>query len=137
MDYQDEMGKYGIKVYRKEYKPSTDDPDDYTEPIDVAFDIGGESVAWVWGSEPFRDYEIECSHPEECVDWGDDDECGECMLCGAQCSWRWVEETEYEGTDEDGDIEWSKSAYRDINEWHDTQNKGIIGKYIKHLQKVW
>ena len=135
-NFSEELKKYGLKVYHKEHRADREDPDDY-EPIDFSIDDGTDNVAWVWGSEPFTDYEIECNHPEECIDWGDDDECGECLLCGDQCTWNWVEGEEYEGTDEYGNIESSKYGYRDIQEWHHTDNKGIIGKYLKELQKRW
>ena len=135
--FGEKLKEFGLRVYHKEYQPKTDDPDEYTEPIDFSIDDGTDNVAWVWGSEPWHDVEIECNHPEECIEWGDDDECGECLLCGDQCTWRWVEETEYDGTDDNGNIEYSKSGYRDIAEWHHTDSKGIIGEYLKELQKVW
>lgn len=136
MDFEKELKKYGLKVYHKEHRQDREDPDDY-EPIDFSIDDGTDNVAWVWGSEPFHDFEIECEHPEICIDWGDDDECGECLLCGDQCNWQWVEQTEYEGTDEYGNVEYSDASYRDILDWHHTSNKGLIGKYLKHLQETW
>lgn len=135
-DIENELKKYGLKIYHREHNAMKEDPDDY-EPIDFSIDDGSDNVAWVWGSEPFRDWQVECNHPEECLDWGDDDECGECLLCGAQCTWRWVEEEEYERTDEYGYVISSKTGYRDIAEWHNTPNKGIIGKYMKYLQESW
>ena len=136
MNFEKELKKYGLRVFHKEHRQDREDPDDY-EPIDFSIDDGTDNVAWVWGSEPWTDVEVECNHPEACIDWGDDDECGECLLCGDQCNWRWVEETEYDGTDDYGNPEYSKSGYRDILDWHKTNNKGLIGKYLKHLQETW
>lgn len=127
---EDKLKEYGLHIEHSEAEDR--------EPID--FEIRDDEdglVATVWGSEPWHDVEIECNHPEECIEWGDDDECGECLLCGDQCTWRWVEETEYDGTDDDGNIEYSKSGYRDIAEWHHTDSKGMIGEYLKELQKAW
>lgn len=136
MDFEKELKKYGLKVYHKEHRQGREDPDDY-EPIDFSIDDGTDNVAWVWGSEPFHDFEIECNHPEECLDWGDDDECGECLLCGDQCLWHWERGEEYEGTDDDGNVLSSKWGERVIDEWHHTDSKGLIGKYLKHLQETW
>ena len=137
-NFSEELKKYGLKVYHKEYRPTTDDPDDYdVEPIDFSIDDGTDNVAWAWGSEPFHDFEVECNHPTECIEWGDDDECGECLLCGDQCFWHWEEGEEYEGVDDDGYVMSSKWGDRVIDEWHHTGNKGLIGKYLKHLQETW
>ena len=126
-----EFEKLGLKIHHKEYHGNSDDPDDY-EPIDFSIDDGTDNVAWVWGSHPINDVEVECNHPEEAIEWGDDDECGECLLCGDQCTWRWVEEEEYES-----DGVHSKTGYKEIGEWIHTNNKGMIGEYIKELQKRW
>ena len=139
MDFDKELKKYGLKVYHKEYQPTTDDPDDYdVEPIDFSIDDGTDNVAWVWGSEPFHDVEIECNHPEECIEWGDDDECGECLLCGAQCNWGWVDDVVNEGYDGDGNYYVQTGKVREISDWHsEGKFKGLIGKYLKHLQENW
>lgn len=131
-----EFEKLGLKIYHKEHYDDSDDTDDY-EPIDFSIDDGTDNVAWVWGSHPIDDVEVECNHPEAAIEWGDDDECGECLLCGNQCTWRWVEEEEYEGADEDGYPVSSKSGYRDITEWHRTGNKGLIGKYLEEMAERW
>lgn len=130
----EELKKLGLTMYHKEHHGNSDDPDDY-EPIDFTIDDGEDNVAWVWGSEPWHDIQVECNHPEGAIDWGDDDECGECLLCGAQCTWHWEEGEEYEGVDEDGDIVSSKYGDRIIDEWHDTGNRGLIGKYIDYLKE--
>lgn len=136
MDFEKELKKYGLKVYHKEHRQDREDPDDY-EPIDFSIDDGTDNVAWVWGSHPTNDVVVECNHPEEALDWGDDDECGECLLCGDQCLWHWEEGEEYEGTDDDGHPVSSKWGDRVIDEWHHTGNKGLIGKYLKEMAERW
>ena len=126
-DFNKELNKLGLRKYEAEAEDR--------EPIDFSISNEEDNKCWVYGSEPWRDYHVECDHPDEAIEWGDDDECGECLLCGAQCSWRWVEEDEYEGTDEYGDIVSSKSGYREIGEWHDTGNKGLVGKYLEQLRE--
>lgn len=133
---KEELKKLGLTMSHREHHGNSDDPDDY-EPIDFTIDDGKDTVAQVWGSHPSNDVCIECDHPSEALDWGDDDECGECLLCGDQCMWHWEEGTEYEGTDDDGNVMSSKWGDRVIDEWHHTDNKGLIGKYLKELQDRW
>ena len=135
---EEELKKYGLRIHwRTNEGHNSDDPDDY-EPIDFSIDDGTDNVAWVWGSEPFNDVQIECNHPEECIEWDDDETCGECKLCGAQCTWGWVDEIVEEGRDEDGAYYARTGKERKIGEWY-TGNmyKGLIGKYLKELQKRW
>ena len=129
MNFDNELKKFGLVKYESEA--------DDREPIDFSISDAVDNVAWVYGSEPWTDVSIECDHPSEAIEWGDDDECGECLLCGSQCSWRWVEDDEYDGVDEYGYVQSSKSGYREIGEWHTTDNKGLIGKYLKQLQERW
>lgn len=124
-DFDKELKKIGLIKIESEAEDR--------EPIDFSISNEEDNKCWVWGSEPWTDIQVECSHPDEAIEWGDDDECGECLLCGAQCFWRWVNEEEYDGTDENGYPVSSKSRYRDIDEWHDTDNKGLIGKYLDQL----
>ena len=126
-DFNKELNKLGLKKYEAEAEDR--------EPIDFSISNEEDNKCWVYGSEPWKDYYVECDHPDEAIEWGDDDECGECLLCGSQCSWRWVEEDEYEGNDEYGDIVSSKSGYREIAEWHKTENKGLVGKYLEQLRE--
>lgn len=83
-------------------------------PIDFSIEDDEDNVAWVWGD--WKDYEVDCTHPYQCIDWGDDDERGECELCGAQCDWRWER-------DEDGQS-------REPHAWH-KGNGGLIKKIIE------
>ena len=137
MNFEDELEKYGFKVYwRNNEGHNSDDPDDY-EPIDFSISDETDNVAWVWGSEPFSDVQVECDHPEISIEWGDDDECGECPLCGAQCNWHWAKDVVNEGHDCDGNYYAYSGDVREIDEWHKTKNKGLIGKYLKHLQEKW
>ena len=135
-NFNEELAKLGLKKYESEDKDR--------EPIDFSIANDEGNVALVYGTYQTMaadnkhskyDVCVECDHPDEALDWGDDDECGECLLCGAQCTWHWVEEEECEGTDEDGYLISSKSGYREINEWHDTDNKGLIGKYLDQLRE--
>lgn len=133
---KEEIEKLGFKICHKKYYGNSDDPDDYM-PIDFSIDDGKVSVAVVYGSHPINDVVVECNHPSEAIEWGDDDECGECLLCGDQCMWHWEEGEEYEGTDEDGYPISSKWRGRVIDEWHHTNNKGLIGKYLKEMAERW
>lgn len=135
---EDELKKYGLKVYWKNQEGhNSDDPDDY-EPIDFSIEDGEDNVAWVWGSDPWNDVQIECNHPEECVEFGDDDEQGECALCGATCDWGWVTDVVDEGHDEDGAYFARTGEVRQIGEWHHPKKiGGIVGRYLKHLQERW
>lgn len=104
------------------------------EPIDFSVEDEHDNVAWVWGSEPFNDVQVECNHPTDhgCVVFGDDDEQGECVLCGAKCDWH------YE--DDSGNVEdyhWNGKS-RCIDEWYYPKKiGGIIGEYLKELGQRW
>lgn len=97
------------------------------EPID--FEIRDEHDklwATVWGSEPFNDVQIDCDHPA--VEYDDDETVGECPICGSTCFWHW------DGYIDDG------VAYRDrvIDQWEKPDEiGGIVGEYLKELQKKW
>lgn len=135
---EEELKKYGLKVYWKNREGhNSDDPDDY-EPIDFSIEDGEDNVAWVWGSDPWNDVQIECNHPEECVEFGDDDEQGVCAICGATCDWGWVTEIVDEGHDEGGAYFAQTGEVRQIGEWHRPKKiGGIVGEYLKHLQERW
>lgn len=81
-----------------------------------------ELYATVWGSEPWNDVQIDCDH--ELVEWGDDDEQGECILCGATCDWHYEMDDGY--------------RYKVSHEWH-TPKKigGVVGRELERLQKEW
>lgn len=52
-----------------------------------------------------------CEH--ENIEWGDDDERGECKDCGATCDWHWVKDVDDNYPDYINEIE-----VREIIEWH-------------------
>ena len=93
------------------------------EPIDFTIRDGDDQwCAEVWG-ENADDVEIECNHPYQCISWGDDDEMGECELCGAQCEWHYVD---------------GEGSYKDKepHKWHNPDTiGGIAGRYLKGLIK--
>lgn len=93
------------------------------KPIDFTIRDGDDQwCAEVWGEDP-KSVEVECDHPYQCIDWGDDDECGECELCGAQCYWRWE-------NDGDGGQE------RNIYKWERPERVGgLVKKYLKSLEQ--
>lgn len=99
----------------------SDNPD--RKPIDFSVEDENDNVAWVWGNTP-DDIEIECDHAE--VTYGDDDEEGECVICGARCEWHYeddsgsVEDYHWEGK-EKVPHHWTKANIP----------SGLIGKYIK------
>lgn len=75
----------------------SDNPDRL--PIDFTIEDDGDNVCWVWGTgEPVaidnsvysRDINVECDHTK--ITYGDDDEQGECAICGARCDWHWEED---------------------------------------------
>lgn len=118
MDLEKELKQYDLKI---RYSEAED-----REPIDFAIEDNNDNVCWVWGSEPWKDVQVECDHPYQCIDWGDDDEMGECELCGAQCHWHW--EYDYD----DG----YKAGDRIIHGWEKPDKiGGLVGKYLKELQK--
>ena len=107
----------------------SDDPD--RQPVDFTVEDRHDNVAWVWGNNPQDDVQCECTHPTDhgCIEFGDDDEQGTCILCGAKCDWH------YE-TDE-GNVEeyYWKGKSRCVDEWYYSKKiGGIIGEYLKELQ---
>ena len=125
MTFKEELAERGLTVHFSEAEDR--------EPIDFEISDGNDNVAWVWGSEPFKDVQVECNHPEECIEWGDDDECGECLLCGAQCHWHYETETIDNYPDEIKEVK--VRVPPDLFFHHGVS--GIIGRYLEHLQKEW
>lgn len=117
---EEELKDYGLKVYWSEA--------DDREPIDFSISDGEDNVCWVWGSEPWKDVQIECDHPYGCVEYDDDETVGECALCGATCDWHY--ETNL------GDDMLVKE--RIPHDWHMPDKiGGIVGRYLKRLQEKW
>lgn len=116
--------KRKLKQYNLEARHS-DDPNGAV--IDEIVYDDQDNVAWIWGDNP-QDAEYECNHPDQCIDWGDDDECGECELCGATCFWN------YSVSADDGYVIKERVPY----EWdHPKEVGGVIGKYLADLQEKW
>lgn len=120
--------EYGLTIYESEA------PDRLA--IDFSIDDGDDNIAWAWGDgeivvvdnqEYTPDYEVECDHA--IVEYGDDDERGECIVCGATCDWHYEKEVVNEGHDEDGNYYCQTGEERVPHEWH-RGDGGIIRKYI-------
>lgn len=119
MSAKEELLKLGINAW-DDTRPK-DDPD--YMPIDYSFSDGGDAVAWLWGQRP-SEIEWECNHPECCMEWGDDDETGECLLCGAQCTWH------YNVSADDG----YETKERVPDEWSNpSKPEGLLGKCVKEM----
>lgn len=121
---KDALAEYDLKVRYNEA------PD--AEPIDWIIYDDEDNVAFVWGSEPWKDVQVECNHPDQCIEYDDDEPVGRCALCGATC------ETHYEA--DNGNVEdYAWSGRRLVPTSWTTPNKpgGIIGDYLKDLQKRW
>lgn len=114
---EDKLKKYGLKILHAESEDR--------EPIDFSIADNEDNVAWVWGSEPWNDIQIECVHPHQCIDFGDGEEQGECELCGAYCNYHYEEDDQGNKTPE-------------AHEWSSRRKpSGLIGKYIEQLQEKW
>lgn len=93
------------------------------ELIDFEICDDDDNVAWVWGGTP-DDVEVECNHPYQCIEWGDDDERGECKLCGATCDWSYEEDDEGHKT-------------KEPHTWHAPEKQGgIIGECLDNIRKL-
>ena len=106
---EDELKGYGLSIRQ------SDAPD--REEIDFSIEDEGDNVCWVWGKP--ADPEWECWHPYQCIEFGDDDELGECKLCGSHCEWHY--EDDGEGHKERIPHDWF--ALRQI--------RGLIAKIVK------
>lgn len=124
MNIREELKKYGLSIRYSEAKDR--------EIIDFDIEDETDNVAWVWGSNPADDVQMECSHPEQCMEWGADDEQGVCKLCGATCTWHY-------GKDE-GNVEnfyWSYDT-RIPDTWtYPKHIGGIVGEYLDELRRSW
>ena len=115
-----ELSQYDLKMEQNKDKER--------EPIDFSITEDGDTVCEVWGSEPWKDVNITCQHPYQCIDFSDDDEMGECELCGAQCYWCW------RYSYDDG----YKASDRYIVKWERPDGiGGLVGKHLKQLQEKW
>lgn len=88
-------------------------------PVDIEI-TDGEVQAWARGE--LDDYHIHCEHPV--IEYGDSDERGECLMCGATCDWHYeldacsVEDYHWEGKE------------RVPHEWYEGEG-GLIKQYIE------
>lgn len=98
------------------------------EAIDFEIRDDGDTLwATVWGSEPWNDVQIDCDHPA--VEYSDDESVGECPICGATCFWHW-----------DGYTDGDGGVYKDrvVDQWDKPEKiSGIVGEYLKGLQRKW
>ena len=121
---KDALAEYDLKVRYNEAPDS--------EPIDIIIYDDEDNVAFAWGSEPWKDVQVECNHPDQCIEYDDDEPVGRCALCGATC------ETHYEA--DNGNVEdyaWSGRRQVPTSWTMPKEPGGIIGEYIKDLQKRW
>lgn len=113
---QDKLKEYGLNLRQSDSKNR--------DPIDFSIEDYEDNVAWAWGDRP-DEAEVDCTHPYQCVEFGDDDEQGICALCGATCDWHWVDDGEG-GRD------------REPHEWYPPKKTGgLIGEYLKEEQARW
>lgn len=108
------------------------------EPID--FDVrdseSDERYATVWGSNTTNDLQWDCEHPEELLEFGDDDERAVCPICGATFDWGWQEDVVDEGYDDEGMYYQTTGDVRVIGECHESDKPaGIIGDIIKDIER--
>lgn len=95
-------------------------------PIDFAIEDEDDNIAWVWGHN-LDDVQVECNHA--LVAYGNEDEQGECVICGAHCDWH--------NEDDSGSVEdyhWDgKNPVP--HQWYKAETPGgFIGEYLKRLE---
>lgn len=117
---EDKLKEYGLQIVQSKEKDR--DPIDF----EVRTINQDELCATVWGSEPWNDVQVDCDHG--IVEYQGEDEQGECVICGEKCDWHWEEYA-------DGGRALQE---RVPQEWY-FQKKigGIVGDYLKGLQKKW
>ena len=110
----DELKNLDLVLYESE------SPD--RQPIDFSISDGEDNVAWVWGDN--HDVDFECNHPSECIEYGDDEAVGECILCGSHCMWHKVV------VDDEGNIG------REPYEWFPRRDVGGVLKKLVDEQRA-
>lgn len=104
-------------------------------PIDIYIGSDKEEVAAIWGE--LDDPEWTCVHPEEDVEF-DEEGCGKCNLCGAECEWRWVKDVVDEGYDGEGQYYATVGETRTIEEWvKPLQMGGVLKEYVEELREQY
>lgn len=90
--------------------------------VDFSVEDEEDNVAWVWG-DYLNDVEFECNHPYQCIDFGDGEEQGQCLLCGCYCDYHYEE-------DDKG------NKVPEPHEWYPRRNVGgLMGDYLKEIQE--
>lgn len=120
-------------------KENTNSPSLSVSEIDGGLMIKDEygcDVCRIYIYDDKGDYEYDCIHPQDFVEFGEDDECGECTLCGSVCEWHWEKEWIDEGHDENGGCVGREIKSRVITEWNKQNDsssivKEIVGKATK------
>lgn len=115
----DKLKEHGLMVRE------SDNPD--RDPIDFTIEDGNDNVCWVWGTT-LDDVQVECDHAV--VTYGkDDDEQGECVVCGAVCDWHWENDS---GSVEDHHWEGKE---RIPHRWYRANVlSGLVGQHLKETQ---
>ena len=124
--YEKAEEDYNLSVFFKNNTHNSSDPDDY---MAIDFDIyeDGDKIASVWGSTK-KDVDWDCDHAE--ILWGDDDEKGECLICGALCDWHWEEDVVDEGHDDDGNYTCQTANIRVPHDFYWAKTPSAYIKYI-------
>ncbi len=117
---EDKLKEYGLKLREN------DDPDRYE--VDFTIEDGEDNVAWVWGygMSKYKELEpdFECNHPYQCIEFGDEDEQGQCKLCGCYCDWKRVPDEDTPG-------------HPEPTEWYPRRNVGgLIREYLDELLRA-
>lgn len=128
-DVFDKLKEMGIEVKFLEDKP------DYKR-LKLIYEKS--TISDIRIEDPFK-YDVSwiCSHDENFVEWGDDDERGKCLICGSECDWSWVKDVVDEGHDGEGNYYAKEGQVREIGGWHPTDDKGIIGEIVEWAKEHW
>lgn len=127
---EDKLKEYGLEVWE------SDSPERQLIDFVLQDKDTGEEYATVWG-DSLEDVEVECNHPYQCVEWGDDDEQGVCLLCGATCDWHYENQVVSEGHDEDGRYICQTADVCVPHDWYMPRKaSGLIGEYIEQFRKL-
>lgn len=111
-----------VKQELKDYRLALLEREDPERQL-VDFEIADEddNVAWCWG-DSYTDVDFECSHPDVCVEYEDDESQCECMLCGSWGDWH---------KEDDGEGHFSRVPH----EWYPRRMPGgLIGQYLEELR---
>lgn len=109
----DELKDYGLTFVEND--------DESRECIDFIIKEDNDGVVAVWGNKP-DDVDFECSHPYQCIDFGDGEEQCECLLCGSFGDYHYEEDDEGHKVPEP-------------HEWYPRRDVGgLIGEYLKELK---